>query len=924
MSVRGDQNNRSTTNFNVNNKSEELLRIKKDAIELCETISKDRLLKRNFGVQQELFDLMFKTSLPLDLSVLDKIANNINSSDETLQLMAIQTYRKLGRERNTVNDMIKGGIVSRCIKLLDSDNIYLQSEVTSLLTVITLSVSEESNNYIKYEAIPKLMKLLKSTSSIVAEQTVYVLGNIIDIPYARDLALQYDAISLLVDLIKSDTSVTFMDNISWLLSNLCEKNPPLCLELVRPVLPIFYHLLNSENDYIISDICRILSYLTDGVNDNVQAIMETGILPKILECLISRKGSISIPAFITIRNIVQIGNDAQRNAIISAGGLLYLRTILKHYGSKVDIAKEAIWTIYKMADSSDQIESVINANLLPVLIKQISHGETPGMAAWTVTTMITRGTVQQFTKFVEAGVLRALCFLLKFSDNNNDIINAIIGLTNVLHTAERIGLTITIQQLGELIDLEDKLIAFQYHEDEEIYKKSLAIIDWFFFRTHTELPSLSIEAVIPSTRTPSVPQDWVFEYDEALQVLALQVYSQFLSLAIKPATKPVLESKALSYCMEILDRGSPASQFEVLSLFTALIRGKFSKEMQCIIKHGAISKIVKLLKSASFNIAKCAIFTLEALIKGIPYARDIAIEHNAVLSLVDLIKSDIPTIQIVPTHMCYIIRTLTIFCKKMDSALFLELIRPVLPVLNCLLNNENRDLRTNIFELLSYHIDKSIDNIRAVLEAGILPKILKCLTSREESILMPVLHIVGNIVGIDEVAESDILILAEQLSYLRTLLRNHRANEHIAEKIVVIISKMITNPNQIQNVLNAGLLSPLIEILEFGKEMVQGVTGRILMDLILCGTSQYLIELVNAGILLAFCNLLEAKEYHKVINALDSLINILSAAGTREQTKRFVIMIKEAGGLDKLKALRYHQDEKIYEKSMAIIDIFFS
>ncbi|KYN28104.1 Importin subunit alpha-1 [Trachymyrmex cornetzi] len=740
----------------------ELLRIKKDAIELCETISKDRLLKRNFGVQQELFDLMFKTSLPLDLSVLDKIANNINSSDETLQLMAIQTYRKLGRERNTVNDMIKGGIVSRCIKLLDSDNIYLQSEVTSLLTVITLSVSEESNNYIKYEAIPKLMKLLKSTSSIVAEQTVYVLGNIIDIPYARDLALQYDAISLLVDLIKSDTSVTFMDNISWLLSNLCEKNPPLCLELVRPVLPIFYHLLNSENDYIISDICRILSYLTDGVNDNVQAIMETGILPKILECLISRKGSISIPAFITIRNIVQIGNDAQRNAIISAGGLLYLRTILKHYGSKVDIAKEAIWTIYKMADSSDQIESVINANLLPVLIKQISHGETPGMAAWTVTTMITRGTVQQFTKFVEAGVLRALCFLLKFSDNNNDIINAIIGLTNVLHTAERIGLTITIQQLGELIDLEDKLIAFQYHEDEEIYKKSLAIIDWFFF--------------------PNV----------------------------------------------------------------------------------------------------------------------------------------------LPTHMCYIIRTLTIFCKKMDSALFLELIRPVLPVLNCLLNNENRDLRTNIFELLSYHIDKSIDNIRAVLEAGILPKILKCLTSREESILMPVLHIVGNIVGIDEVAESDILILAEQLSYLRTLLRNHRANEHIAEKIVVIISKMITNPNQIQNVLNAGLLSPLIEILEFGKEMVQGVTGRILMDLILCGTSQYLIELVNAGILLAFCNLLEAKEYHKVINALDSLINILSAAGTREQTKRFVIMIKEAGGLDKLKALRYHQDEKIYEKSMAIIDIFFS
>ena len=49
---------------------------------------------------------------------------------------------------------------------------------------------------------------------------------------------------------------------------------------------------------------------------------------------------------------------------------------------------------------------------------------------------------------------------------------------------------------------------------------------------------------------------------------------------------------------------------------------------------------------------------------------------------------------------------------------------------------------------------------------------------------MPMLHIVDNIVGIDEVTESDILILVEQLPYLRALLRNHRAMSILQRKLL--------------------------------------------------------------------------------------------------------------------------------------------
>lgn len=119
----------------------------------------------------------------------------------------------------------------------------------------------------------------------------------------------------------------------------------------------------------------------------------------------------------------------------------------------------------------------------------------------------------------------------------------------------------------------------------------------------------------------------------------------------------------------------------------------------------------------------------------------------------------------------------------------------------------------NTCMMLSYITCKSNDNVRAILETGILPKILECLTSKEKSILIPALHIVGNIIEIDEASELD--DLAIHLPHFCALLQNHRANEVIAEKIVSIILGMINNMDQMQNVLNAGLLPPVMEIFKF-------------------------------------------------------------------------------------------------------------
>jgi len=120
-------------------------------------------------------------------------------------------------------------------------------------------------------------------------------------------------------------------------------------------------------------------------------------------------------------------------------------------------------------------------------------------------------------------------------------------------------------------------------------------------------------------------------------------------------------------------------------------------------------------------------------------------------------------------------------------------------------------------KILCYITYKSNHNIQAILKTGILEKILECLTSEEKSILIPALQTIKNIVGIGEMDESNVSILADYLPHFCTLLRNHHAksacflHEHITKEIVLIIFGMIKN-NQIQNVLDAGLLPPMIKI----------------------------------------------------------------------------------------------------------------
>jgi len=413
------------------------------------------------------------------------LAEQVQHGDPARKLEATTQFRKLLSIENTppIQEVVNSGVVPHLVQFLTAHNYpKLQFEAAWALTNIASGTPEQTSLVIELGSLPLLKDLLKSPDDEVRDQAIWAIGNVAgDSPECRDLVLGHEVLSVMIGIIESGKA-NLLRNATWALSNLCRGKPQPEWEEIAPAVPVLCKLVYSSDDEVLTDACWALSYLSDGPNERIQAVLETGICRRIVELLLHPSHGVQTPALRTIGNVVT-GDEAQTQQAINCQVVPCLASLLN--SSKKGIRKEACWTISNItAGTRRQIQTVIDAAIVPKLVNLMkgSDFEIKKEAAWALSNATTGGTSEQIRYLVEQGVIEQMCELL-ISTDTRMITVALEGLENILKIGEpevaKSGVNPYCTRMESCSGL-DKLENLQHHANNDVYEKAVSIIEEYF------------------------------------------------------------------------------------------------------------------------------------------------------------------------------------------------------------------------------------------------------------------------------------------------------------------------------------------------------------------------------------------------------------------------------------------------------------
>ncbi|KAK6107939.1 Armadillo/beta-catenin-like repeat family protein [Brugia pahangi] len=414
---------------------------------------------------------------------------------------ALDFYRRrfrTGNASDVADEIVVLNLIPRIVELLRTGPTFnIRRTATHIVGAIVSVCSMHTEAIVKSGVVPDLVDLICNPDREMRELTLFALGNIAaECCEYRDLCIEYgmaDKMTMIPNrshLLYSTMTLMEARCAVWAASNLCRgKNPPVDLQKIAVLLPLFNEALYSNDTLIISDACRAFGRLLDAAPESSYKYI---LKANTIECLVEHMGNpnskISLAALLAVGNIVS-GDDEQTQSVLNcANALNYIHRLLLDGDQKMK--REVCWVLSNVAaGTSSQIQTIFDAGIIPSLI-QVLKTETfqvRSEACWVIANTITGGNREHIARIVREGALTPLSDMLTVMDCGV-VVMVLKALSEILECGEYFkvdGQNPYAARLEEL-NVVDKLEFLMLSANTEIFFKACTIMEKYYLRDNNE------------------------------------------------------------------------------------------------------------------------------------------------------------------------------------------------------------------------------------------------------------------------------------------------------------------------------------------------------------------------------------------------------------------------------------------------------
>ncbi len=405
----------------------------------------------------------------------------------------------------------------------------------------------------------------------------------------------------------------------------------------------------------------------------------------------------------------------------------------------------------------------------------------------------------------------------------------------------------------------------------------------------------------------------IFSEDPNLQLRSAVDAERMLKNANPPLIDTFIEAGIVPRLVSFMEK--PELQHNVVFILVQITSKAFSDHQnQVFVDAGAVPHLISLLNSDNSELILGSVLVLLTIIKRRP---EFVIECGIVEPILRLARSEISVdiLRLVSLTIMCLIYGLIAHQRSPQIAF----IKKMTPTLLELLQYADDEIVCHACKAVSAAIitTDAIEHASLINDFRIVPHLVRLLDHGNVDIVRESLDALSFIIS-SAIDHADEVLEAGALPIIAGLLKHETSAVVSATRVIANV--FCGRADQIQKVIDAQILQPLIEVLSTGDFESRKVSVRAVTNLSFKGTPAQIITLCQHGVLKPMCDLLASNDDELVDSLLKGIENILAAVKRQGEAETVAGSVKDCLSVGNLLT---HENEEVKKKALKIIKTYF-